>query len=151
MFTSDKKHGEWGRTSGYAARSRWAFVAAERESAWHILFRTIDRCWDWKDWSILWTSGDLPAKHPHREGKRRESQNQIYDQIVSILSPKYGTKNLQFMEHGKVYSNEAKKNFREFAWEKGNWTYLPAGVDAWPFVEKVGGDFVRVYDYYRCP
>ena len=39
---------------------------------------------------------------------------------------------------------EARKIFREFAIEKGTWTYLPTGVDTRSFIEKVGGDFIRV-------
>ena len=117
-----------GRTSGYAARNRWASVKADRGSAWHILLHAVDWYYDSKDWSVLWTFGDSHARHPHKEEKQRQSPIQIYNHISYILSIKYDTKHLQFVEHGKVWSNWSKEEIRWIAPEKGPIIYLPTGV-----------------------
>ena len=41
--------------------------------------------------------------------------------------------------HGIVWSNWSKEefSFRGFAWEKGTWTYLRAGIGTGSLVEKV--------------
>ena len=143
-FTSDWTYGKWGPTSGHAARNRWDSVKADQGSVWHILFHAVDWYWDWKDWSVLWTSGDLPARPPHREANREQSPSQIYDHIGSILSSKYDTKNLQLVEHGKVWSNWSKEEFPWIHLGKGTRTCSPAGVGNRSLVEKVGGNFVRV-------
>ena len=59
------------------------------------------------------------------------------------LSSKYSTKNLQFVEHSKVWSNWAKEAVQQIHLGKG-YSNLPAGVDAGSFNKEVGGNFVWV-------
>ena len=60
------------------------------------------------------------------------------------MSSMYDTKTYNSLNMVKCGLIEVRKIFREFALEKNTRTYLPAGVNTGSFVEKVGGNFVRI-------
>ena len=68
---------------------------------------------------------------------------------VSLPTSTCDMKDLQFMEHGKVWPNSSKEGSPKICLGNGL-SNLPARVVNGSFFKKVGSDFVRVQNNHRC-